>query len=242
MVKRLLLSIILTLTLTFTLTTPALAGTYTVQPGDSLYRIGQKFNLLPAELRDANGLSSNTIYPGQILTIPPTPGFSYVVKPGDTLYKLQLKFSVPINQLKSVNGLTSNVLMPGQKLWIPKTTISPTQNDAQLLARLVHGEARGEPYAGQVAVAAVALNRVSSNHFPNTLRQVIFQPGAFTAVSDGQFYLPPSTVAWKAALDALAGWDPSNGALYFWNPQTATSKWIWTRKIVARIGNHVFGI
>jgi N-acetylmuramoyl-L-alanine amidase len=110
------------------------------------------------------------------------------------------------------------------------------------LSRAVYSEARGEPYLGQVAVAAVVLNRVENSQFPNTIKGVIFQKSAFTAVSDGQIYLTPNATAIKAAREALAGADPSGGALYYWNPAKSTSKWIWTRTIINRIGNHVFGI
>lgn len=116
-------------------------------------------------------------------------------------------------------------------------------SDLQLLARAINGEARGEPYEGQVAVGAVILNRVNSPTFPNTISGVIYQPGAFTAVSDGQINVaidPKSTVV-KAAQDAINGWDPTYGCLYYWNPATATSKWIWSRKIIVKIGKHNFG-
>jgi len=117
-------------------------------------------------------------------------------------------------------------------------------NEEQLLARAINGEARGEPYEGQVAVGAVILNRVKDPRFPNTIAGVIYQPGAFTAVSDGQINVPidPNSTVVKAARDALNGWDPTNGCLYYWNPATATSKWIWSRKVVAKIGKHWFGI
>jgi N-acetylmuramoyl-L-alanine amidase len=117
-------------------------------------------------------------------------------------------------------------------------------SDEQLLARVINGEARGEPYEGQVAVGAIVLNRVKNSKFPKTLAGVVYQPGAFTAVSDGQINVPissKSTVV-KAARDALAGWDPTYGCLYYWNPATATSKWIWSRKVKLKIGKHWFGI
>ncbi len=116
-----------------------------------------------------------------------------------------------------------------------------SSDDMLLLARAIYGEARGEPYEGQVAVAAVVVNRVSHPSFPNSIPDVIFQPGAFTAVSDGQIWLEPNAAAFKAATDALNGWDPSNGAIYYWNPAVATSRWIWTRPVHKRIGKHVFG-
>lgn len=112
--------------------------------------------------------------------------------------------------------------------------------DVNLLARIIHGEARGEPYTGKVAVGAVVLNRVRDSRFPNTIAGVIYQPGAFDAVSDGQINLTPDSSSIKAARDALNGWDPTYGCIYYWNPATATSKWIWSRPIITRIGKHVF--
>lgn len=114
--------------------------------------------------------------------------------------------------------------------------------DMLLLARLIYGEARGESYVGQVAVGAVVLNRIKSASFPNTMSGVIYQRYAFTAVDDGQINLTPNETAKKAARDALNGWDPSYGALYYYNPATATSKWIFSRKTTVTIGNHVFAI
>lgn len=115
-------------------------------------------------------------------------------------------------------------------------------NDVELIARLVHAEARAEPYEGQVAVAAVLLNRVNSASFPNTVSGVIYQPLAFESVANGEFNLPPTEENRKAARSALNGWDPTHGALFFWNPSKPVSRWIWSRRIVRRIGNHVFGI
>ena len=117
---------------------------------------------------------------------------------------------------------------------------STNSNDLNLLSRLVYGEARGEPYTGQVAVAAVVLNRVKSSSFPNTVAGVIYQSGAFDVVSDGQINMSPNDTAKKAAQDALNGWDPSYGAIYYFNPSTATSKWIWSRPQVITIGKHIF--
>lgn len=121
-----------------------------------------------------------------------------------------------------------------------QNTGSANSSDLNLLSRLVYGEARGEEYIGQVAVAAVVLNRVSSSNFPNSVAGVIYQSGAFDVVSDGQINLTPNQTAKSAAQDALNGWDPSNGALYYFNPDTATSSWIWTRKITLTIGKHMF--
>lgn len=117
---------------------------------------------------------------------------------------------------------------------------SSGNGDLYLLARLVHGEARGEPYLGQVAVAAVVLNRTSDTRFPKTIAGVIYQPGAFDAVDDGQINLDPDQSSINAARDALNGWDPTYGCVYYYNPATATSKWIWSRPIIVTIGNHNF--
>lgn len=117
---------------------------------------------------------------------------------------------------------------------------SLSSGDLYLLARLVHGEARGEPYKGKVAVAAVVLNRVKSSSFPNTIAGVIYQKGAFDAVSDGQINMQPDNESIRAARDAMNGWDPSNGCLYYYNPKTATSRWMLSRPVLLRIGQHAF--
>ena len=119
-------------------------------------------------------------------------------------------------------------------------TMGLSDNDLKIMANAVYGEARGEPFEGQVAVAAVILNRVRSPEFPNTPSGVIFQPLAFTAVADGQIYLEPNEGARQAVQQALNGWDPSGGCLYYFNPKTATSKWIWSRPQVKTIGEHIF--
>jgi N-acetylmuramoyl-L-alanine amidase len=115
-----------------------------------------------------------------------------------------------------------------------------SQNDIQLMANAVYGEARGEPYSGQVAVAAVILNRVESPSFPNTVSGVIFEPRAFTAVADGQIWMTPNDQAKRAVLDAINGMDPSGNAIYYYNPATATSQWIFSRPQIKKIGQHIF--
>ena len=124
----------------------------------------------------------------------------------------------------------------------PNSGGGQTDADTQLLARCVNGEARGEPYIGQVAVAAVILNRVKHPSFPNTISGVIYQPGAFTAVSDGQINVPIDAQAqiYKACRDAMNGYDPSDGAIYYYNPEKATSQWIFTREVIKTIGKHKF--
>ena len=119
---------------------------------------------------------------------------------------------------------------------------SNSTSDLQLMARAINGEARGEPYEGQVAVGAVILNRVKSSQFPNTIAGVIYQSGAFTAVADGQINAPidENSTVYKAAQDAMNGWDPTGGCIYYFNPATATNKWIWSRPVVKTIGKHRF--
>lgn len=118
---------------------------------------------------------------------------------------------------------------------------SARESDVRTLAAAIYGESRGEPYEGQVAVGAVILNRVDHPAFPNSIAGVVYQPGAFDAVADGQINLEPDETALRAARDALNGWDPTGGSIYYWNPATATSKWIWSVPISTQIGRHVFG-
>ena len=125
-------------------------------------------------------------------------------------------------------------------LGIEQKAASSQENNLNLLARLISAEARGEPYVGQVAVGAVVLNRVEHPSFPNTISGVIYQSGAFTCITDGQFNQPVAESAYRAARDALNGWDPSGGAIYYFNPATATSKWIWSRPLIVTIGKHRF--
>lgn len=115
-----------------------------------------------------------------------------------------------------------------------------SSGDLDLLARLISAESRGEPYEGQVAVGAVVLNRVAHASFPNSVSGVIYQPGAFSCLDDGQFDQPVAESAYRAAQDALNGWDPSGGAIYYFNPSTATSAWIWSRPAIVTIGKHMF--
>ena len=140
------------------------------------------------------------------------------------------------NQTLKAMGITESMLSGGSS----QTSSSISNQDLYLLAKLINAEARGESYKGQVAVGAVVLNRVKSSSFPNTISGVIYQPYAFTCVNDGQINYSPSQSAISAAKDALNGWDPTNGCIYYYNPKIATSKWIYSRPTVITIGNHVF--
>ena len=161
----------------------------------------------------------------------------------DGVYGYQTYTAVRFFQYKNglkVDGICGPETLSALGLPTKEASSAGYSKEVKLLAHLVHGEARGEPYQGQVAVAAVVLNRVNSSKFPNTIAGVIYQPGAFDAVSDGQINLEPTNISYKAANDALNGWDPSYGCIYYYNPATATSKWIWSRPIVIKIGKHNF--
>ncbi len=153
------------------------------------------------------------------------------------------KTEAAVKKFQRNNGLTPDgIAGPATlaKIGLPSGSNSSYNSNVNLLARIISGEARGEKYEGQVAIAAVVLNRVSHSSFPNTIAGVIYQPGAFTAVSDGQINVTPPDSCYKAARDALNGWDPTGGAIYYYNPVTATNSWIRSRKVVKTIGKHVF--
>lgn len=163
----------------------------------------------------------------------------------DGIYGSQTVSAVKKFQKKNgltVDGIAGTKTLNAMGIMTSSSSSSSSNNSANLnlLARVVYGEARGEPYAGQVAVAAVVLNRVKSSQFPNTISGVVYQSGAFDAVSDGQINMTPDATAKKAAQDALNGWDPSYGAIYYFNPSTATNKWIWSRPLTVTIGKHRF--
>lgn len=152
-----------------------------------------------------------------------------------------------VKKFQQKNGLTVDGIAGTQTLTAMGLTSSSSggsstnnSSNVNLLARVIYGEARGEPYSGQVAVGAVILNRVKSSQFPNTIAGVVYQSGAFDAVADGQVNLAPDSTSKKAAQDALNGWDPSYGAIYYFNPNTATNKWIWSRPLTVTIGKHRF--
>lgn len=150
-------------------------------------------------------------------------------------------------RFQSANGLTADgIAGPRTLTKLGITAVSGSSSSGSgssntyLLAKCIYAEARGEPYIGKVAVGAVILNRVASPDFPNTIAGVIYQPGAFTAVSDGQINLSPDSESLRAAQDAMNGWDPSLGSMFYYNPAVATSKWIYSRRVLVKIGKHVF--
>lgn len=164
----------------------------------------------------------------------------------DGIYGSQTLEAVRYFQRKnglSVDGIAGPATLKAMGIYSSGSSSSGSSSNSSnvnLLARLIYGEARGEPYTGQVAVGAVVMNRVKSSSFPNTLSGVIYQSGAFDAVKDGQINLSPNSTAKKAAQDAINGWDPSYGAIYYFNPSTATNKWIWSRPMTITIGRHRF--
>lgn len=188
-------------------------------------------------------------------------GFSKFGSRGEEVEQIQLKLSSlgyyngdidgiygsatqsAVKQFQYDNGLVADGIV-GEKtlaaLGIKSDYGSYSQNEYMLLARLISAEARGESYEGQVAVGAVVLNRVEHPSFPDTISGVIYQKGAFSCLYDGQFDKPVSASAYSAARDALNGLDPSGGAIYYFNPSTATNKWIWSRPAITTIGNHIF--
>lgn len=163
----------------------------------------------------------------------------------DGIYGSQTVNAVKYFQRKnglSVDGIAGPATLKAMGIMNSSSSSSSSNynSNLNLLAKLIYAEARGEPYTGQVAVGAVCMNRIKSSSFPNTLSGVIYQAGAFDAVRDGQINLTPNSTARKAAQDALNGWDPSYGAIYYFNPSTATNKWIWSRPMTVTIGRHRF--
>lgn len=178
-------------------------------------------------------------------------GWFYSVRRGDTLENIAQENGVTTTELSRANSLVGNGLRLGQRLLIPSDEV-PAQSrtgqtlktiiNREMLAKLIRAEAEAEPYVGQVAVGAVLLNRVESPKFPNTLAGVIYQPHAFESVSNGTFNKPPTSSCRKAAQAAIQGWDPSGGALFFFNPSKTRSSYIWSRRIIQRIGHHIFSL
>ncbi|WP_096188717.1 cell wall hydrolase [Evansella halocellulosilytica] len=225
--------------------------THIVQKDETLWSISQLYGLTVDQLKNANGLENNMIYPEQALTIPGEGNDQHTVRSDDTLWKISQAYGMSVDQLKTMNGIESNVIYPGQVLSVSTQHANETMNqysqeELDLLARLVHAEAEGEPYEGKVAVASVVLNRVDHSDFPSTISNVInetYENGtifAFEPVQNGHIERAADEEAVRAAEEAINGHDPTNGAIYFWNPETATSTWVNSRTVTMSIGNHVF--
>lgn len=247
----LMVSLLLSATLT---TATALAADYRVVPNDSLYKISVLFDTTISNLKSENQLSTNTIYPGQILDVPAQ---VYTVKSGDTLYRIAKDHNLGLTSLRTANNKWDNLIIPGQTLILPgvkssqsstetsaaKTVIPYTAKEVDLLARLITAETTGEPYEAMVGVGGVVVNRVQSNEWPNSITSVINQVingyYQFTPVKNGSIHNTPSDAAVKAAWAALYGSDPSNGAQFYFD-DSSTNQWMWSKPQTARIGSMVF--
>ncbi|MCX8129466.1 MAG: LysM peptidoglycan-binding domain-containing protein [Clostridia bacterium] len=232
------------------------AADYRVASGDSLYTIGNLFKTTSSNIMQRSGLSSDRIYPGQVLNVPAA---EYTVKTGDTLYLIAQKYGISLYSLKKANNEWDDYIYPGQKLILPgiapsqsittvpqttaKAVIPYTASDLDLLARLVTAEAESEPYIAKVGVAAVVINRVVGDGFADTIRDVIYEKSAgyyqFTPVVNGWINKPASESAKKAAYEALHGSDPTNGAMFYFDDST-TNRWLWSKTIALRSGKMVF--
>lgn len=176
-----------------------------------------------------------------LIVVPGVSAAVYLVQPGDSLWRISRMYGTSVNAIKEANNHWSDTIYINQQLEIPLTTNSLSSKDIDLLAHLIHAEARGESFEGKVAVGAVVLNRVESSLFPNTVAAVIYQPGQFSPVADGSINLEPDAESIRAAESAVSGWDPTNGALFFYNPSKISARnYVWSRPTEAAIGNHIF--
>ncbi|WP_304171619.1 cell wall hydrolase [Limnochorda pilosa] len=258
-VRRLLLVPVLLAVLAFS--GPAAAQGYVVQPGDSLYTIAQRFGTTVDKLRAANNLwHTSEIWAGTWLRLPAGLSHTYTVQAGDSLYLIAQRLGTTVTQLRQANNLWgTDLILVGQVLAVPRSGagsnpgggspppgsgIHLSPSDLDLLAQLVTAEAEGESYEGQVAVAATVLNRLRDPRYPDTVSGVIFQYvnglPQFSPVANGRIYLPATETARQAVLDALKGWDPTNGALGFYNPAKTSNQWVRQQPVTSAIGNHLF--
>jgi len=245
-------------------TANAYAADYKVVKGDSLYKIGNLFGVSTSTLMADNNLKSTTIYPGQKLWVNAK---VYTVKSGDTLYLIAKRYGITVDSIMKANNKWDTLLMPGQKLILPRVApdaatastmvagtavsrssaarpvIRYTNSEFDLLSRLVTAEAANQPYDAQVGVAAVVINRVQSGKWADSISSVIYQVSGgyyqFTPIENGYINNPATEEAKMATYDALFGSDPTNGAEFYFD-DSATNKWLWSRKLAAYIGNMVF--
>lgn len=238
-----------------TLPVTAQAASHTVSPGESLYLISQNYGISLNNLMTSNGIHSSLIYPGQKLYIPDSAaggGYMYTVKAGDSVFQIARQAGVNYQDIIRQNGLYNpDLIYPGSNLYIPPASSGGTgqgqsgitPQDLDLLARLITAEADAEPYTGKVAVGAVVLNRVRSSTFPNSIRSVIYQyedrTYQFEPVMNGWINRPATPDCIRAAKDAVNGWDPTNGAVYFFATYV-TNPWLWSRPLSTIIGGVAF--
>ncbi len=228
----------------------AYAATYTTVSGDSLFKISKVFNTSITGLMNDNKLTSTNLNIGQRLNVP---GITHTVKKGESLYLISKSYKIPLETLRRANNIYTDYLDIGQKLNVPVkplTAPEPADNassysasDLDLLARLITAEAQGEQYDAKVAVGAVVLNRVESDSFENTIKDVIYEKingyYQFTPVLNGWINKPANADSIKAAKEALSGVDPTNGALFYFD-KTATNKWLLSRQVSIKIDNMIF--
>ncbi|MCK8826259.1 cell wall hydrolase [Natroniella acetigena] len=217
---------------------------------NKLYQPDDELNNYQLDVNQEYKVKIRKESPRQEIDVSNLETLDYPIRRGDNLYDLAREFNTSIDILKELNELgDSGVIRLGDTIQLPINNLSDkevlyhtvTDQEVELLARIIHGEARGEPYMGQVAVGAVVLNRVIDSFFPDSIRDVIYQPRQFSPVFDGQIDLTPNRTAYRAAEAALRGEDPTRGAVYFYNPRTANYiSWFETRDVVVEIGNHVF--
>ena len=219
---RIIAAALFALMLLFALAPTALAAVYWGQSGETVRRMQQKLKQWGYYTGTVDGVFGQGTY--------------------DAVIRFQQKNGLTADGVAGTATLAAMGITEMAAASAVTTAASSYASEVELLARLIHGEARGEPYVGMVAVGAVVLNRVKSSRFPNTMAGVIYQSGAFDAVSDGQINLTPSEQSRRAARDALNGWDPTGGCLYYYNPATATSSWIWSREVRLTIGDHSFAV
>ncbi|WP_102029063.1 LysM peptidoglycan-binding domain-containing protein [Salirhabdus sp. Marseille-P4669] len=246
---------------------PTKSSTYQVVAGDTLYDIAKRSGTTVDAIKQANGLTSNHLQIGQALTIPngkdivaPTQSTTYQVVAGDTLYDIAKRHGTSVDAIKQANGMSSNQLQIGQALTIPSSvTLAPSesqvtpseqksevnQEDVEWLAKMIYSEGRGESLEGQIAIGAVIMNRVESPLFPNTVKDVLLEKSygyyQFTPAATGAIYKAvPNEENIEAAKRAINGEDPTNGALFFYNPDKTSSTYLKSRTVSTVIGNHTF--
>lgn len=245
--------------------------THYVRWGETIWKISQRYGVPMADIVELNRLpSADVVWAGTYLAIPKVERYDiYTVRPGDTLFKIARKYGLTAAALQRANALGTDEIVPGQRLIVPLggwsggsgsgdsgrpaapaapergsrtgSGVHVSDYELRLLAQMVEAEAAGEPYVGKVAVAAVILNRVKSPLFPDTVAGVLFEPYQFEPVLNGTFWQEPSAESWQAAIDAVNGWDPTGGALYFWNPmKSGYQPFLESRPSAGWIGNHRF--
>ncbi len=225
-----------------------------VRSGESLWLLSMRHRTTVTSIQQLNRLPGTMIYPDQALRIP-ADSRVHVVSRGETVSEIAQWYRADVGAIKSASA-ASSLIRPGQRLVVPMTTspeagtqgaavtasasVSFSDGDIDLLARLVQSEAGGEPYAGKVAVAAVVLNRIRSDSFPNTIRGVVYQPRQFSPVDNGMIYRPANAESFRAVREAMSGSDPSLGALYFFAPAKTSNAFVWSRPVILDIANHRF--